>query len=335
MQSDKSKFKEAKYYEKRENGSVKCLLCPHYCIIRNGKAGICRARKNDHGTLYAINYGECVSLAIDPIEKKPLYHFHPGEPILSTAPNTCNFLCPYCQNASISQLEAPTEYISPGDLVNIAIRKGSFAIAYTYTEPLTWYEYLLETGKLAHQNGLKNVLVTNAMINEEPLCELLPLIDAANIDLKAIREDFYKKVVKGDLSTVLNTIRITKENGVHVEITNLIIPGYNDSRSNIKELVKFVASLGDTTPLHFSRYFPHYKFREPPTPVETLKMAWETGKKYLKYVYLGNVMLEEGRDTYCPNCGNLIVERAYFHARKVGIEEGKCKKCGSKVDFIL
>ncbi|MCK4352789.1 AmmeMemoRadiSam system radical SAM enzyme [candidate division WOR-3 bacterium] len=325
---------EAKWYKKLSNGKVECLLCPHHCVILLGKISICKARKNTNGTLYAINYGECVSLAMDPIEKKPLYHFHPGALILSVAPNSCNFDCPFCQNAEISQSKTYTQYISPEELVDLAIKKKSLGIAYTYTEPLTWYEYLIDAGKLAHKQGIKNILVTNGMIDEKPLLELLPYMDAANIDLKSMDEGFYKKVVHGDLKTVLNTIKISRQH-IWIELTNLIIPGYNDSKELISKLIDFVAKLGVNTPLHFSRYFPHYKFTVPPTPVETLKFAWELAKEKLNYVYVGNVWLEGASDTYCPECSNLLVDRSYFYANPSGIEDKKCKKCGRKVDFIL
>ncbi|MDI6840862.1 MAG: AmmeMemoRadiSam system radical SAM enzyme [bacterium] len=325
---------EAKYWKKVKDDSTQCLICPHKCTIATGKVGICRGRKNVGGILYAINYGECASLAVDPIEKKPLYHFYPGSSILSTAPNSCNFKCPFCQNAEISQLNARTTYVAPESLVRLAIKNESFGIAYTYTEPLTWYEYLIDAGKIAHKHGLKNVLVTNGMINEEPLLELLPYVDAANIDLKSMDDDFYKNVLKGDLTTVLNTIKISKKR-IHIELTNLVIPGYNDSNELISKLIDFVVSIGVDTPLHFSRYFPHYKFSAPPTPVDTLESTWKLAKEKLNYVYVGNVEIPGASDTYCPECNNLLVSRSYFYANITGIKDGKCEKCGRKVDFVL
>lgn len=326
---------EAKYYKKLENNSCQCLLCPNYCIINNNKLGRCRAKKNIDGTLYAINYGECCSIAFDPIEKKPLYHFYPGKTILSVAPNSCNLLCPFCQNAEISQMNTSTEYVTPEALIEIALKHNSFGISYTYTEPLTWYEYLLDVGKLAHKAGLKNVLITNGMINEEPLLELAPYIDAANIDLKSMKEEFYKDVVKGDLKTVLNTIKIAKKR-FHIELTNLIIPNFNDSDEEIEQLIDFVADIGTETPLHFSRFFPHYKMRKtPPTPASTLKKAYEMAKKKLRYVYIGNIDIEGTSNTYCYSCGNLLVQRGYFSGQIAGIENGKCNKCRAKADFIL
>jgi pyruvate formate lyase activating enzyme len=326
--------REAEYWERLDGQRVKCLLCPWYCRLRVGQAGICSCRQNVDGELRAVSYGQVVSLAVDPIEKKPLYHFHPGEQILSTAPNGCNFKCPYCQNADISQSRVGTQYVSPEDLVTIAERHDSFGVCYTYTEPLIWYEYLLDAGELVHAGGLANVLVTNGMINEEPLKRLLPLIDAMNIDLKAMDKDFYKRIAKGDLETVLNTIRMSKE-CCHIEITNLVIPTLNDSDEQISALVDWVADLGVDTPLHLSRYFPHYKMTIAATPVETLLRAYEMARKKLRYVYLGNVALQSGSDTLCHNCGNSLVSRSGYHTRVIGIEDRKCSKCGIDVDFVL
>ncbi len=332
-------MQEAKYYEKLPDKNVRCKLCPHNCVIKPHKISPCRARKNIDGILYAVNYGECVSLAMDTIEKKPLYHFHPGSLILSIAANSCNFKCAYCQNHEISQGKSLTKYISPEELVQIALKENSIGIAYTYTEPFTWYEYLLDTAKIAQDKGLKNVLVTNGMINEEPLRKLLPYIDAANIDIKSMDPEFHKKIVWGDLDTVLNTIKITKKYWA-IELTNLLIPEYNDSPELLQELVDFVASIGVDTPLHFSRYFPHYKFKAPPTPIETLKLAGEIARKKLKYVYIGNISLEEsseieGSSTYCSECGNLLVTRSYFDIGITGITDNRCDKCGRKIDFAI
>lgn len=324
---------EAKYYEKLDKDKVRCKLCPVECIIAPDKLGRCLGRKNTDGKLHLLNYGEVVSIANDPMEKKPLYHFHPGKYILSIAPNGCNFLCPFCQNWEISQKKFPTQYISPEDMVKLARRYNSIGIAYTYTEPLIWFDYLLDVCPLIKREGLVNVLVTNGMINEEPLKELLPLIDAMNIDLKSMRDGFYKKVVKGDLEAVKRTIRESKK-ACHIEVTNLIIPTLNDSKEEIDELIEFVASVGKDTPLHFSRYFPHYKFDIPPTPIQTLKDAYKRAKEKLYYVYLGNVWTDEDH-TYCPKCGELLLSRYYLGARIEGIEDKRCKRCGRKVDVVL
>ncbi|MFQ5905667.1 MAG: AmmeMemoRadiSam system radical SAM enzyme [bacterium] len=326
--------RRAEYWEPLSGQRVKCLLCPWYCRLKVGQLGVCRCRKNIDGELQATSYGEVVSLAMDPIEKKPLYHFFPGEQILSTAPNGCNFKCPYCQNADISQGTVPTRFVSPEELVSLAERHDSFGVCYTYTEPLIWFEYLIDAGSLVHQRGLKNVLVTNGMINEEPLRRLLPLIDAMNIDLKAMDEDFYRRVAKGNLKAVLKTIEISKES-CHVEITNLIIPTLNDKDGQISTLVDWVADLGVDTPLHLSRYFPHYKLRLEPTPIPTMLRAFEIAKRKLRYVYLGNVSLKDGSDTLCYYCGNVLVSRDGYFTRITGIENRKCNKCGTDAEFVL
>lgn len=324
----------AEYWERLKGDRVKCLLCPWHCRLKVGQAGICNCRRNVDGELEATGYGEVVSIAMDPIEKKPLYHYHPGEQILSTAPNCCNFRCPYCQNADISQGTVPTRYVSPRDLVTLAERQGSFGICYTYTEPLVWYEYLLDVGELAQSRGLSNVLVTNGMINEEPLRKLLPLIGAMNIDLKAMDEGFYRRIAKGNLKTVLNTIRIAREH-CHVEITNLLIPTLNDGDEQITALVDWVAALGADTPLHLSRYFPHHKMRLEPTPMETLLRAYEIAKTRLRYVYLGNVPLRNGSDTLCYQCGNTLVSRSGYYTEILGMRDGKCSRCGTDADFVF
>ncbi len=216
--------KEAKYWRTGEGRRVECFLCPNCCLIGPGKRGRCLGRKNIDGRLFAVNYGEIVSMAVDPIEKKPLYHFYPGADIFSVATYGCNLLCPFCQNWEISQKVAPTRFVSPEELVAQVQEQGLALIAYTYTEPLVWFEYLLDTGRLMHRAGIKNVLVTNGMVNPEPLQELLPLIDAMNIDLKSIRPEFYRDVLKGDLPTVLNTIRMARQ-VCHIELTTLLIPG--------------------------------------------------------------------------------------------------------------
>ncbi|OIO37292.1 MAG: AmmeMemoRadiSam system radical SAM enzyme [Candidatus Omnitrophica bacterium CG1_02_49_10] len=283
-------MKEALYYKKIEDGKVECLLCPQECKIADGKAGFCRVRKNESGTLYALTYNRTTSVALDPIEKKPLYHFHPGEHILSLGTKGCNLACLFCQNWAISQDDnTRPRAITAADAVEEAKERGSFGIAYTYNEPFVWYEFILESSKLARTGGLKNVLVTNGYVNKEPLEEILPYIDAMNIDLKSIEDGFYGKICKGRLAPVLETIKITAAR-CHVEITNLVIPGFNDSDENFKKLADWIAeNTGEDTPLHFSRYFPCYKMDSPPTPIETLERAAKIAKRRLKLVYLGNV----------------------------------------------
>lgn len=328
--------KEAFFYEKKEGQKVKCLLCPHYCVLKEGETGFCGVRKNVNGILYAINYGEVVSAANDPIEKKPLYHFYPGKLILSIAANGCNLACPYCQNWEISKMITPSEYVSPEEMVELAEKQGSFGIAYTYTEPLVWYEYVLDTAKMAKKKGLKNVLVTNGVINKEPLLSLMPYIDALNIDLKSMKKEFYRKLVKGDLESVKHTIQTLHENKIHIEITNLVITGENDKDEDFEKIVDYVASIDKRIPLHFSRYFPAYKFNAPPTPVERIIKAYEIAKRKLYYVYIGNVWsVKNGANTYCPSCGNLLIKRSGYWASPEGIKDKRCSKCGRPVDIVM
>ncbi|MDD3626194.1 MAG: AmmeMemoRadiSam system radical SAM enzyme [bacterium] len=326
--------KEALYYKKNEDGSVQCLLCPHNCRINNSKAGVCRIRKNTDGTLYTLNYGEVTSIALDPIEKKPLYHFYPGTVVLSAGTFGCNFKCEFCQNWEISQGTPPSQFITPENLVETAIREDSFAIAYTYSEPMVWFEYVLESAKLAREKGLKNILVTNGYINQEPLMELIPVIDAMNIDLKGIKNEFYKEHPRGSIDPVLETIKTSFKKGVHVEVTNLIIPGDNDTKEELEELVDFIVSVSKDIPVHFSRYFPHYKMDKDPTPESTMFMAKEIGDKKLSYVYLGNIWSDHGSDTLCPKCGNISISRKGYMIDTKNLNKGICKKCGFKLNII-
>lgn len=282
--------KEALFYEALPDGKVHCLLCPQSCRIDDGKVGFCRVRKNIKGKLYSLIYGQITSLALDPIEKKPLYHFHPGKYILSIGTKGCNLACPFCQNWTISQDDSvATESITSQELIKKAKELNSFGIAYTYNEPFIWYEFVLDTAMLAKKEGLENVLVTNGFVNLEPLEKILPLIDAMNIDLKSIEDDFYRKVCRGRLNPVLETIKRAHKS-CHIELTNLIIPTLNDSEDNFRRLVDWIYdNLGGEVPLHFSRYFPCYKCDIPSTDINTLKLAEKIAKKKLKYVYLGNV----------------------------------------------
>lgn len=283
-------LKEASYYEILPAGRVHCRLCPHECIIADGKRGVCGVRANRGGRLYSEIYGEITSVALDPIEKKPLYRYHPGEFILSIATKGCNFHCGFCQNWQISQgIDAPAQSATPEEIVEKTKSMHSFGIAYTYNEPFIWYEFVRDTAILAKENGLENVLVTNGYVNEKPLIELLPYINAMNIDLKSIEPEFYRKICRGELEPVLRTIELSRKS-CHVELTCLIIPTLNDDEKSIEKLVTWVSEhAGSDTPLHISRYFPCYQFKIPPTPASTLKTAERIARRKLKYVYLGNV----------------------------------------------
>jgi pyruvate formate lyase activating enzyme len=283
-------MKEAMYYKKLDDKRVLCYLCPHHCNIAEGFRGACRVRKNMDGVLYTLNYNRLAALALDPIEKKPLYHFYPGSYILSAGTVGCNLKCSFCQNYHIAQDEdAETRDITPIQLVNIAKKyENNIGIAYTYNEPSIWFEFVYETAKLAKDNGLKNVLVTNGFISEEPLKDLLPFIDAMNIDVKGFTEKYYRDVCKGLLEPVKRTVEIAAEK-CHVEITTLVVTDLNDSIEEIREIAMWLSSINKDIPLHLSRYFPNYKLSNDPTPVSTLVAAKEEAEKYLNYVYMGNV----------------------------------------------
>ena len=288
-------MKECRYYKKLEGGVVECRLWPHHCHIAEGKAGICRSRRNHDGMLVSEVYGKPCALAIDPVEKKPLYHFHPGTTCLSLACTGCNFRCLNCQNHDISQAspeQADYYRLSPEEVVSLCLKHHCPGIAYTYTEPLTYIEYITDTSRLAHEAGLWNILVTAGYVCQEPLADLLPYLDAANIDLKSFSDDIYKKVSSGCLQPVLDTILAMRDAGVWIELTNLVIPGINDDMQMIRQMCRWLADNHLTeAPLHFSRFFPRYKMQDiQPTPLHTLQAAKRIAEEEgMRYVYLGNV----------------------------------------------
>lgn len=332
-------MKEALYWSKLEESAVKCSLCPHNCKIKEGHKGICHARKNKGGRLFSENYNMVGALNIDPIEKKPLYHFFPGSPVLSIGTFGCNFRCEFCQNWQLAHGHPSLEKITVPEMVQIALeaqkRQGSIGIAYTYAEPLVWYEYVFEVAPKIYDLGQKNILVTNGFIEETPFKKLLPFISAMNIDIKGFSLDFYRRMVKGHYAPVLKTAETAKKSGCHVEITNLLIPGMNDKEEEIDKIVEWTAaSLGKDTPIHFSRYFPSYKLNIAPTPLETLRMAAEKASKKLDFVYLGNAAELDWRSTKCPSCGEIFIERSGYRS-KTRASEGKCWKCGREINIIL
>ncbi|MEW6557052.1 MAG: AmmeMemoRadiSam system radical SAM enzyme [Elusimicrobiota bacterium] len=333
-------MKDALYFEiyNQEKKQIKCNLCPNYCIIADGKTGSCRIRKNIDGKLFTLTYNNFTSVSMDPIEKKPLYHFYPGSEILSLGTLGCNFHCQFCQNYEISQAEFDETYlknVTSSDAVALAKQYGSIGISYTYNEPLINYEWLKETTAEAKKYGLKNVLVTNGYINEEPFYNIVESIDAANIDVKSFRDEFYKKYCSGKLAPVLRTVEVMVKKKKHVEITNLIIPGLNDKDDEITDLVDWLWSLGEEIPLHFSRYFPCYKMTIKPTPLPTLEKARKIALKKLKHVYLGNVMELEYNRTYCPQCKEVLIERKGYNTQIVGLQNGHCQKCGYKIFTLV
>jgi pyruvate formate lyase activating enzyme len=321
---------------------VECQLCPKYCRIDPGRTGDCGVRVNRGGVLTATTWGHPCSLHIDPIEKKPLFHFLPGTSILSLATVGCNLHCRNCQNWSISQAvveETPAYDLPPGDLVTLARREACPSLAFTYTEPLVYYEYTRDACRAARGAGLKNVLVTAGYINEEPLRELLPLVDAANVDLKAFDDDFYKEHCEATLRPVLRTLELCLEYGVHLEVTNLVIPTLNDSVARIGALVRwFVETLGPEVPLHFSRFHPRYKMKNlPATPGETLERCRDQALAAgLRHVYVGNLRSADGESTFCPagacpGRGRPLIRRSGYRILENRMEKGRCPDCGAEV----
>ncbi len=314
-----------------DGDNVICNLCPHRCLIGEGKTGLCRQRRNEDGVLVAEGYGNVSSIALDPIEKKPLYHFYPGSQILSIGGLWCNLNCKFCQNWHIAHEEQFTKYTRPEDIVERAVELDSIGIAYTYNEPIIWYEYIYDTAKLARERGLKNVLITNGFINREPLEGILPYIDAMNIDVKAFNDDFYRKVCAGSLSPVKDAVAISSS-VCHVEITTLIIGGLNDSPNEIEALAKWISRIDDNIPLHLSRYYPNYKLDIATTPRETMLNLRSIVKEYLPFVYIGNLM-DVDNNTYCRGCGNLLIERG-FHTVIKGIKDARCNSCGTQIEIF-
>ncbi|MGB9731903.1 MULTISPECIES: AmmeMemoRadiSam system radical SAM enzyme [Calditerrivibrio] len=322
-------MKEALFYEKLDDKKVRCLLCPHRCIISNEGHGICLIRKNIEGTLHQTSYGEVSSINVDPIEKKPLYHFHPGSEILSIGTNGCNLNCAYCQNFSISKNLTLRQKVTPEELISLAQKTNSIGIAYTYNEPTIWYEFVYDTAMIFQKSGFKNVLVTNGYINSEPLKQLLPYIDAANIDLKAFSEEKYK-MLGGSLKEVLNTIETMYRKDIHIEITHLAVENYTTDIKEFDELCRFISSINKSIPLHISRYFPCYKLSLPPTRNEFLLDLFDIAKRYLSFVYLGNVLYNN--DTTCPVCGAKIIIRNGYKISSF-LSDNRCPICKSSLYF--
>ena len=313
---------------------MRCGLCPHLCLIPDGKRGICRVRENRGGTLFALTYGRMAAVQLDPIEKKPLFHFHPGRRILSVGSVGCNFRCGFCQNWHLVTGEASLSPVEIPDLVRAAGESGAVGIAYTYNEPLIGFEFVRDCAREFRKAGMANVLVTNGYVSPEPLAELLPLVDAMNVDLKSMDPEFYRKVCGGILAPVIETIR-TASRSVHVEITTLLVTGENDSEEAVRKVVDFVAETDPEIPLHVSRYFPHHRFSAPPTPPARLEAAWRIGREKLSYVYVGNYSLAGCEDTRCPRCGETIVRRTGYRVSVVGLAGNRCASCAADLRFVV
>ena len=334
-------MKEACLYEKLENLKVRCMLCNHGCVIKNLARGICGVRENREGRLLSLVYGKVIASHCDPIEKKPLSHFLPGTLSYSIATVGCNFRCLFCQNADISQMPADRnkivgEDMTPEEIVTNALQTGSASISYTYTEPTIYFELALDTSRLAVSKGLKNVFVSNGYMTERCLEEISPDLHAANVDLKAFSDTFYKEQCGAKLAPVLKTLETMKRLGVWLEVTTLVIPGLNDSNRDIEGIARFLANLDPDIPWHISRFHPTYRLQNAPsTPADTIRRARDMGYEAgLKYVYTGNLPGDNGEKTFCHGCGQILIDRYGFQVLRNEIKDGACPGCGEKIPGV-
>lgn len=335
-------MKEALFYEKGDRSVVRCGLCRFRCRIEDGHRGLCGVRENRGGVLFSLVYGKAVAQQVDPVEKKPLFHFLPGSSSYSIATAGCNFRCLHCQNYGIAHAvhgggPVPGRDLAPEKIVAQAISAGCSSISYTYTEPTVFYEYAYDTAVLARRAGLRNIFVTNGYITEEALAFISPYLDAANIDLKGFTPEFYRDVVSASLDEVLDSIRAYKRLGIWLELTTLVIPGRNDSEDELGAIARFIADeIGVDTPWHVSRFHPAYKLTElRPTPVATLRKAREIGiAAGLKYVYEGNVPGEGGENTLCPACKKPVIKRFGYTIESSSLQNGTCSSCGQAIDGV-
>jgi len=333
-------MKKALFQKKLKEDLIQCLLCPHFCTIKENETGKCKVRKNINGILYSLSYEKPVAINIDAVEKKPLYNFLPGTKAFSIGMAGCNLSCQHCQNWDMSQKgpkDIPVLKVTAKEIVKKALDLECPIIAYTYSEPLVSYEYVLDIARLAKKAKIKNIIVSNGFINPKPLKELCKYIDGANIDLKSMSNKFYKKTCGARLAPVLESLRILKRKGVWIEITNLLIPGLNDQDSDIRKLINWIKdNLGGAVPVHFTAFYPTHKLINlPPTPIETLKKARQIALDAgIKYVYTGNIQDDEGDSTFCPKCGQLLIKRKLFSIIENNIKKGKCSSCNEKIDGV-
>jgi len=328
--------REAAYYERRAGGLAVCRLCPKSCRIPPGRRGFCRTRGNVDGTLYALNYGRVAAVHLDPVEKKPLFHFYPGHTILSFGTFGCNLACAFCQNWSISQEDAPTRPVAPEELARLAEEcrqeDGScVGVAFTYNEPGMWFETILDAAPLCRRRGLKVAMVSNGYLSPEPLRDLVAVVDAFNIDVKAMNRGFYTRVCRGTLEPVLAAVEAIRAAGRHVEVTHLVIPGENDREEDFRRLVDWLAGVGEDIPLHLSRYHPAYRMTRPPTPTATLERFREIARERLRYVYLGNTWRPGDDDTCCHACGRRLIARDGFFVTALDLDGDRCPACGTRL----
>jgi len=334
-------YEEARWYEQLENGAVRCNLCPNRCTIGEGQVGICRVRKNIGGKLYSLSYGNLVSIHVDPIEKKPLYHFLPNSRAYSFATAGCNLDCKYCQNWDIAHRDyddLDSVSMTPEEVVDEALKAGADVVAFTYNEPTVQYEFMFDVAKLAQEKGLRTVAISSGFINQEPLKELLPYMDAYKVDLKSFNEETYQTLISGSLGPVLETIKTVHESGTWLELVYLVVPNYTDRMDEIKNMCEWIlANVGDDVPLHFSRFHPQYKLTNlPPTPEETVKKARQVCLDVgLKYVYTGNISNVEGSTTYCPQTGEpVLIRNGYFIEKNLIKPDGSVKGCEEIINGV-
>lgn len=333
--------KEAQYYNIFDDKKVQCILCPHQCILNLNERGKCRVRKNDNGKLISENYSIISAIHTDPVEKKPLYHFYPGNDVLSIGSIGCNLKCKHCQNSSISQTQVAdyvySKSLSSDYIINEAKRiKQNIGIAYTYNEPTVWFEYMFETAKKATKHDMKNIVVSNGYINRKPLEDLCHYIDAFNIDLKAFTNEFYIKQTQSSINPILKSIETIFKYNIHLEITTLIIPGLNDNVYDFEKMIKMLSNnFGKDIVLHLSKYYPAYQSKIEATSKKTIMELFALAKQYLHYVYLGNLITDQGQNTYCPNCGEILVLRNRYISKISHLENNKCTKCNTIIPIYL
>lgn len=335
-----SDLKKARYYTQEDGTQIQCQLCPRGCLVNNQERGFCGVRENKNGIYYTLVYGKVSTAHIDPVEKKPLFHVLPGDSAFSIATVGCNVMCKFCQNWELSQT-TPEKLkmldLPPQRVASLAQQKGCSMIAYTYNEPVIFTEYMYDTAKAAKQRNVRSVMISNGYINKKPMRDLCRVLDAVKIDLKAFNQTFYHDLVAGELQPVLDTLVLLKKENIWTEIVYLVIPGQNDDSGELKEMCEWIKQdLGPDTPLHFSRFYPQFKLKNlPPTPIPTLKKAREIAMQTgLHYVYIGNIPGDPAENTYCPQCGKLIIRRTGYYVRDVKIKDSKCSHCGAFIAGI-
>jgi len=320
-------------FQSRSGHKIRCDTCPVYCVLEEGEIGSCSGRQVIDGKFIATNYAQISSLQVEPIEKKPLYHFYPGSEIVSIGPNGCNMSCSWCQNWQITQNTSPTRVIMPTEMADIVDSLDGIGIAYTYAEPLIWFEYVRDVGRIMHERGLLNVFITNGYVNAEPLRELLKIADAFNVDIKSVSDSIYRDHCGGRIQDVHRSIRQIHAAGKHIEISHILVSNVSTDLKKVEQLVDWIASIDTRIPLHLTRYIPANHFHEPPTDKDFIVKAYEIAKSKLDSVYAKDASSLDGRDSYCSSCGEVLVKRDEQSAELLGLDGDKCRNCGSSAYF--